>query len=120
MSEKEFLRFHHENAPSNLSPSETEAPTEIVFLLQRVEKVLRQIAVSDEYRKIRQHECFTTNNDLELEDAIQAVNEVQDAINLVRETFKCDKCDRLVPWQKGADNDMPNACDDCWAKAHSD
>lgn len=33
--------------------------------------------------------------------------------------FKCSVCKRRVPWSKGAADDMPGACDDCWCKAHS-
>ena len=32
--------------------------------------------------------------------------------------FCCAGCEQWVPWSKGADDDMPGHCDDCWAKAH--
>jgi hypothetical protein len=34
------------------------------------------------------------------------------------ETFKCSECSRLMPWCRGASDDMPDACDECWAKNH--
>lgn len=34
------------------------------------------------------------------------------------ETFECEDCGRIMPYCKGADDDRPNACDDCWALAH--
>jgi len=34
------------------------------------------------------------------------------------QTFTCDVCKRRVPWSQGAADDMPEACDDCWCKAH--
>ena len=27
----------------------------------------------------------------------------------------CDKCERWVSWEHGADDSAPNLCDDCWA-----
>lgn len=32
--------------------------------------------------------------------------------------FYCIICKRQTLWEKGADDDMPDACDSCWAKAH--
>lgn len=34
--------------------------------------------------------------------------------------FRCDACDKVVPYSFGCDDDMPNACDDCWVQAHKD
>ncbi|MCC5620810.1 hypothetical protein [Nostoc sp. CHAB 5715] len=43
-----------------------------------------QIVLSDSsYQKIQQSDCFTTNNDLTLGDAIQALNEVLEGISTV-------------------------------------
>ncbi|BAY80516.1 hypothetical protein NIES25_70040 (plasmid) [Nostoc linckia NIES-25] len=40
-----------------------------------------QLVLSDEtYQKIQQHECFSTNNDLLLGDAVQAINEVLEEV----------------------------------------
>jgi len=33
-------------------------------------------------------------------------------------TYVCRGCKRRVPWCFGAADDMPDHCDDCWAKAH--
>ncbi len=35
-------------------------------------------------------------------------------------TFRCGVCRLWVPWGKGSGDDMPGACDDCWALAHKD
>jgi hypothetical protein len=32
--------------------------------------------------------------------------------------FECKVCGRLMPYCMGADDDLPDACDDCWSKAH--
>ena len=32
------------------------------------------------------------------------------------EHYRCAVCDRWVPWEFGADDGMPLACDDCWAE----
>lgn len=37
---------------------------------------------------------------------------------LVTCLYRCEGCDRLVPWSNGAADDMPDHCDDCWAQAH--
>lgn len=34
------------------------------------------------------------------------------------QTFRCNICDREMPYCRGAADDMEDACDDCWAKAH--
>lgn len=34
-------------------------------------------------------------------------------------TYVCDCCGYEVPWCFGASDDMPGACDDCWAAAHA-
>jgi hypothetical protein len=31
--------------------------------------------------------------------------------------FRCDTCDRLMPWCMGAYDNMPDSCDDCWVEA---
>lgn len=31
------------------------------------------------------------------------------------ETFFCPRCERVVSWNFGCDDDMPALCDDCWA-----
>ena len=36
------------------------------------------------------------------------------------ECFKCDRCLRIVPYCKGAADEMPDACDDCWYAVHKD
>ncbi len=28
--------------------------------------------------------------------------------------FRCSICRKLVPWDRGAADNMPSACDDCW------
>lgn len=33
-------------------------------------------------------------------------------------TFVCSECQRETPNSEGAADDMPEACDDCWFKAH--
>lgn len=33
-------------------------------------------------------------------------------------TFTCIGCKREMPWGKGAADDMPEHCDDCWVEAH--
>lgn len=33
--------------------------------------------------------------------------------------FVCCRCQRLACWSRGAADDMPGACDDCWSKAHA-
>ncbi len=33
--------------------------------------------------------------------------------------FVCGRCRRLTPFCLGAADDMPDACDECWSKAHS-
>ncbi len=33
-------------------------------------------------------------------------------------TYVCVTCRREVPWCDGKDDDMPDSCDDCWARAH--
>lgn len=35
------------------------------------------------------------------------------------ETYVCPWCGRRVPWENGAGDDMPEACDQCWAIAHA-
>ncbi|HEY9825978.1 MAG TPA: hypothetical protein V6D19_11050 [Stenomitos sp.] len=35
------------------------------------------------------------------------------------ETFHCTACGKLQPWCKGAGDDYPDLCDDCWAIAES-
>jgi hypothetical protein len=35
-------------------------------------------------------------------------------------TFVCLGCRKEVSWDKGCDDDLPNFCDDCWAKAHEE
>jgi hypothetical protein len=32
--------------------------------------------------------------------------------------YKCKGCERVLPWSFGASDDMPDHCDDCWAKEH--
>lgn len=34
------------------------------------------------------------------------------------ELYLCAGCSRWVSWNFGADDDMPEHCDDCWALAH--
>ncbi len=34
------------------------------------------------------------------------------------ETFRCAWCLRRVSWNFGGSDDMPEACDHCWAEAH--
>lgn len=34
------------------------------------------------------------------------------------ESFRCVGCRRWVPWDDGADDDMPEHCAACWAAAH--
>jgi hypothetical protein len=36
------------------------------------------------------------------------------------ETFDCSGCGRKTPNCRGAADDMPEACDDCWGEAHKD
>jgi hypothetical protein len=38
---------------------------------------------------------------------------------VVEHVYVCAVCRRTVPWSNGADDDMPDACDDCWAAAHA-
>lgn len=33
--------------------------------------------------------------------------------------FRCAKCRRIVPWSEGSDDETPDACGACWAKAHA-
>lgn len=33
--------------------------------------------------------------------------------------YRCPGCWRIRPWCFGAADDMPDHCDDCWAKAHA-
>jgi hypothetical protein len=37
-----------------------------------------------------------------------------------RKTFVCLGCRKEVSWDKGCDDDLPNFCDDCWAKANEE
>jgi hypothetical protein len=32
--------------------------------------------------------------------------------------FECNICGRLMPWCKGAADDLPDSCDDCWSAVH--
>jgi hypothetical protein len=34
--------------------------------------------------------------------------------------YKCAGCQRWRPWSDGAADDMPDHCDACWAKAHTE
>lgn len=34
------------------------------------------------------------------------------------EYFQCDRCLRIVPYCRGCWDDLLDACDDCWVKAH--
>lgn len=34
------------------------------------------------------------------------------------ESYVCAGCSRRVPNEFGADDDMPDHCDDCWLEAH--
>lgn len=34
------------------------------------------------------------------------------------QTYVCPWCGRRRPWEDGAADDMPEACDDCWSSAH--
>lgn len=36
----------------------------------------------------------------------------------VARVFRCAGCKRFVPWCFGAADDLPDHCDDCWAKRH--
>jgi hypothetical protein len=33
--------------------------------------------------------------------------------------YKCVGCKLVYSWAFGASDDMPDHCDDCWAKAHA-
>lgn len=35
-------------------------------------------------------------------------------------TFVCLACRKEVSWDKGCEDDLPNFCDDCWAKAQQE
>ena len=36
----------------------------------------------------------------------------------VCETFVCIRCEKRVPWSKGAHDSFPDHCDDCWFAEH--
>lgn len=33
----------------------------------------------------------------------------------VHETFRCNRCEKIHPWDFGAADEAPGLCDDCWA-----
>lgn len=33
------------------------------------------------------------------------------------DSYRCGSCLRLIPFCMGADDDLPDSCDECWAKA---
>lgn len=54
---------------------------QIKAILKGCEASLQAVLVDPNYQKIQQNDHFTTNNDLTLGDAIQALNEVLEAIS---------------------------------------
>ena len=36
-----------------------------------------------------------------------------------RQLFRCALCKQIVPWSQGCADDMPEACDACWAYVHA-
>ena len=36
------------------------------------------------------------------------------------QTYVCPWCGHRVPWSNGCADDMPEACDECWAEAHNE
>lgn len=33
----------------------------------------------------------------------------------VHQTFRCNRCQQIHPWEFGAADDAPGLCDDCWS-----
>lgn len=58
---------------------------QIKAILRGCETSLELVLSDDNYQKIQQHERFSTINDLLLGDALQAINEILEAIDVVED-----------------------------------
>ncbi|RCJ41149.1 hypothetical protein A6769_38725 [Nostoc punctiforme NIES-2108] len=59
--------------------------SEIRTILQGCQYTLRLVGSSQDYRKIQSSECFSTSNDVVLNDAFSILGEIVDAIEQVEQ-----------------------------------